>query len=106
MNAPVDTAVVVTFGQDFIPVVGGVEPALNGVAPYAPEGKFVGPVKGENGVFVYKVVKKEKIKFSNDTRATFTEICGNLWFCKAVSRMALDILKEGKDIENDLINFY
>lgn len=105
MNAPVDTAVVVTFGQDFIPVVGGVEPALNGVAPYAAEGKFVGPVKGENGVFVYKVVKKEKSS-SAMTQEQLSQRFAATYGSAAVSRMALDILKEGKDIENDLINFY
>lgn len=105
MNAPVDSAVNVTFSQDFIPALRGSEPKLTGCAPYKQQGEFVGPVKGGQSLFVYKVDAIEKSS-SQLTPEQIADRYSATMGARAVSQMALDILKEGKDIENNLINFY
>ncbi len=105
MNAQVDTAVVVTFSQDFIPAVRGVENELLAQAPYASQGKLSAPIKGSQGVFVYQVVKNEKSNTTMTPEQLAQRYAMN-YGSAAVSQMALDILKENKDIENNLINFY
>ena len=105
MNVPVDTAVVVTFSQDFIPAMRGIEPVLNGQAPYAKQGTLSGPVKGKQGVFVYKVNKIEKSK-SQMTPEQMSQRYAMTFGGQVVTQMALDILKENKKVENNLIKFY
>ena len=105
MNVPVDTAVTITFSQDFIPVLRNMESKLTAEAPYAKQGSLNGPVKGDQGVFVYKVVKNEK----SSTQMTPEQLaqCYSMSMgSAAVSRMAVEILKENKDIVNNLIDFY
>lgn len=105
MNVPVDTAVTITFSQDFIPVLRNMESNLTAEAPYAKQGSLNGPVKGDQGVFVYKVVKNEK----SSTQMTPEQLAQRYSMSMgsaAVSRMAVEILKENKDIVNNLIDFY
>lgn len=105
MNVPVDTAVTITFSQDFIPVLRNMESKLTAEAPYAKQGSLNGPVKGDQGVFVYKVVKNEK----SSTQMTPEQLAQRYSMSMgsaAVSRMAVEILKENKDIVNNLIDFY
>lgn len=105
MKVPVDTAVVVTFSQDFIPALRNVENKLTAEAPYAKQGTFAGPIKGDQGVFVYKVVKNEK-SASQMTPEQLAQRFSMMIGSAAVSQNALEILKENIDIENNLINFY
>ena len=105
MKVPVDTAVVVTFSQDFIPALRTMENKLTAEAPYAKQGSLNGPVKGDQGVFVYKVVKNEK-SASQMTPEQLAQRYAMMIGSSAVSQNALEILKENKDIENNLINFY
>ncbi len=105
MNVPVDTAVAITFSQDFIPVLRNMESKLTAEAPYAKQGSLNGPVKGDQGVFVYQVVKNEK----SSTQMTPEQLAQRYSMSlgsSAVSRMAVEILKENKDIVNNLIDFY
>ena len=105
MNVPVDTAVTITFSQDFIPVLRNMESKLTAEAPYAKQGSLNGPVKGDQGVFIYKVVKNEK----SSTQMTPEQLAQRYSMSMgsaAVSRMAVEILKENKDIVNNLIDFY
>ena len=49
------------FGQDaFIKATGSVEPALSGSLWEEQNGSFVGPVKGNNGVYVYQILDQTK----------------------------------------------
>ena len=94
-----------TFSQDFIPVLRNMESKLTAEAPYAKQGSLNGPVKGDQGVFVYKVVKNEK----SSTQMTPEQLAQRYSMSMgsaAVSRMAVEILKENKDIVNNLIDFY
>ena len=105
MNVPVDTAVTVTFSQDFIPVLRNMESKLTAEAPYVKQGSLNGPVKGDQGVFVYQVVKNEK----SSTQMTPDQLAQRYSMTlgsAAVSQMAVEILRENKDIVNNLIDFY
>ena len=105
MKVSVDTAVVVSFSQDYIPQVGGFESKLNAQAPYSKAGKVYGPVKGDRGVFVYEVVKNEQAS-STLTPEQLSQRYDSQFGAGRIARMAFEILKEGKDIENNLMNFY
>lgn len=60
-GAVVDSLSGVTFtGDSFVKATGAAEPALNGSIWQKKQGDFVGPVKGENGVYVYQVLAQAK----------------------------------------------
>ena len=105
VNVPVDSAVVVTFSQDFIMPLRAMEKCLTAQAPYAKQGSLNGPVKGEQGVFVYEVKKVEKSS-SSLTPQQLADRYSSIMGARAVSQMALDILKENKDIENNSLTFF
>ena len=105
MNVPVDSAVTITFSQDFIPVLRNMESKLTAEAPYAKQGSLNGPVKGDQGVFVYQVVKNEKSS-TQMTPEQLAQRYSMMMGSAAVSQMAVEILKENKDIVNNLIEFY
>ena len=57
----IDTLSGVTFnGDSFVKATGAVEPALNGSIWQKKANAFVGPVKGENGVYVYQILAQAK----------------------------------------------
>lgn len=105
VNVPVDSAVVVTFSQDFIMPLRAMEKCLTAQAPYVKQGSLNGPVKGEQGVFVYEVKKVEKSS-SSLTPQQLADRYSSIMGARAVSQMALDILKENKDIENNSLTFF
>ncbi len=60
-GAVVDSLSGVTFnGESFIKATGAVEPALNGSIWQKKANAFVGPVKGQNGVYVYQILAQAK----------------------------------------------
>ena len=103
MKQKVDT-ITVNFAQDFIPGI-GMESVLSAQAPYAKENTIQGPVKGDQGVFVYKVVKKEKAASTLSDDVIDQRFAGQFGG-SVVSQLFFDILKEGKTIKNNLIEFY
>ncbi len=103
MKQKVDT-ITVNFAQDFIPGV-GMESVLSAQAPYAKVNTIQGPVKGDQGVFVYKVVKKEKAASTLSDDLIDQRFAGQFGG-SVVSQLFFDILKEGKTIKNNLIEFY
>ena len=103
MKQKVDT-ITVNFAQDFIPGI-GMESVLSAQAPYAKENTIQGPVKGDQGVFVYKVVKKEKAASTLSDDVIDQRFAGQFGG-SVVSQLFFDILKEGKTIKNNLIDFY
>ena len=105
MNVPVDTAVVVSFSQDFVPTVRGIEPMLTAKAPYSKQGELVGPVKGDQGVFVYEVAANDK-SASTLTPQQAAERYSMMFGANSVSQHLMDILRNNKSVENNLIDFY
>ena len=60
-NAVVDTVTHVTFANPaFVGATNSSEPLLSASVSATANGKFGGPVKGENGVYLFKVIKKSK----------------------------------------------
>jgi len=60
-GAVIDSLSGVTFnGDSFVKATGAVEPALNGSIWQKKANAFVGPVKGENGVYVYQILAQTK----------------------------------------------
>lgn len=105
MKVSLDTAVVVSFAQDFIPQARGMESKLNAQAPYSKKGQIYGPIKGDNGVFVYEVVKNEQAS-SSLTPEQLSQRYDSQFGAGRIARMTFEILKEGKEIENNLMSFY
>ena len=71
----------------------------------AKQGELVGPVKGNNGVYVFQVVKQDR------TERTATPEEGNRQFAmqrgsNAVMNHALDILRNATTVENKMIKFF
>ena len=105
MESKVDTAVNVTFGQMFIPMVGINESVLLGRVPASKANTVVGPVKGNTAVYVYEVtgVKTEGRKFNpEESAAQFSSSRGG----NAVAQRAVEILRKNVKVENDMIKFY
>lgn len=105
MNASVDSAVVVTFTQDYIPAVRAMEPKITAIAPNLQQGALYGPVKGEQGLFVYQVEKIEKSS-SQLTPEQLADRYSMMFGARAISQQAVNILRENKSIVNNLIDFY
>ncbi|MGD9976406.1 MAG: peptidylprolyl isomerase [Bacteroidales bacterium] len=59
MNTPVEHAEKVSFNSYTLPNA-GIEPSVIGTATASPEGKVMGPVKGNSGVFVLSVLASVK----------------------------------------------
>ena len=105
MESKVDTAVNVTFGQMFIPMVGINESVLLGRVPVSKANTVVGPVKGNTAVYVYEVtgVKTEGRKFNPEESANqFSSFRGG----NAVAQRAVEILRKNAKVENNMIKFY
>ena len=104
MNAKVDTTQV-TFGQMFIAKIGVGESDLTARVATAKLNDVVGPVKGNNGVYVFQVTKQER------TERTATPEEGNRQFAmtrgsNAVMNHVLDILRNATTVENKMIKFF
>ncbi len=104
MNAKVDTTQV-TFGQMFIAKIGVGESDLTARVATAKLNDVVGPVKGNNGVYVFQVVKQDR------TERTPTTEEGDRRFAmsrgsNAVMNHALDILRNATTVENKMIKFF
>lgn len=78
-----------------------VEPALYAQAPYAQVGKAYGPVKGANGVFVYTVTKAEKAA----SEIGDAQVAMSFQRQFPMFQNFIEIIKENKKVENNLINF-
>ena len=105
MGAKVDTANVV-FASNGDPKI-GTEPGIFGRMAVAKQGQFHGPVKGENAVFVYQVVKQEKAerkptKEELDNR--YAQSRGGQLFSNP--RNIYNILAKATKVKKHLIDFY
>ena len=103
MGASVDTTQVV-FAQDNIAKIGN-EPALVGIIATAKPGTVVGPIKGENGVYVFKVDKQEKAAEApskEDLDQRFAQTRGNV----ANPNMITRILAKGTKVKKNIEKFF
>lgn len=104
MKSDVDSTDV-TFGQMFIPGIGAMESQLLGQVPVSEKGKVVGPVKGNNAVYVYVVydVDNESRPYEyNENAARYNQQFGN----QAVLQNFFDIMMQKTDIKNNTLKFY
>lgn len=95
----------VTFGQMFIPGIGAMESQLLGQVPVTATGVVTGPVKGNNGVYVYVVydVDNESRPYEYvENSARYNQQFGN----QAVLQNFFDIMMEKTDIMNNTLKFY
>lgn len=104
MNCNVDSTDV-TFGQMFIPGIGAMESQLLGQVPATAKGVVTGPIKGNNGVYVYVVydVDNESRPYEyTENAARYNQQFGN----QAVLQNFFDIMMEKTDIKNNTLKFY
>ena len=105
MGAQVDTTQVI-FAQDMIAKIEG-EPGLVGRVAAAQQGKLVGPWKGQNGVYVFQVVKQEK-----EQRVPTKEELDNRYAQSRGAALVANpsaiygILSKATKVKKSLINFY
>jgi peptidyl-prolyl cis-trans isomerase D len=104
MQANIDSADV-TFGQMFIPGIGATESVLLGQVPVTPKGKVTGPVKGNQGVYVYEVVNVDNQSRPYDyteNAARYSQQFG----AQAVLQNFFDIMLEKNKLVNNSLKFY
>lgn len=104
MESKVDTARVV-FGQRTIPKIGANESNIAGHVVNAEVGSIQGPIKGNNAVYVYQVIKNEdttRQRTEQETDRQFNVARGN----NAVLDHSLDILKIALGYENMMMRFF
>ena len=95
----------VTFGQMFIPGIGATESVLLGQVPVTPKGVVTGPVKGNNGVYVYQVVNVDSQNRPYDyteNAARYSQQFG----AQAVLQNFFDIMLEKEKLVNNSLKFY
>ncbi|MDI3526292.1 MAG: peptidyl-prolyl cis-trans isomerase [Tenuifilum sp.] len=80
----------------------GIEPAVIGVASVSEEGQLTGPVKGNNGVFVFTLTSK--VKEEGDATMEKTRIA-NMYQSRAYYEV-FEALKKNADIIDKRYNFY
>lgn len=80
-----------------------MEAALDGQVPFAKVGKTYGPVKGDNSLFVFTVVKKNAAvnKIADDQIANMCK----QQLGQAITSDFWSLLKGSKKVENNIINF-
>lgn len=103
MNSKIDTAKFVTFNTAVITGIGR-EPALCGLAPYASVNQLQGPVKGNNGVYVFSVTKKDESAVPMNAemeKQKYEQMMYSL-----LSSQVMEIMKEKADIENNRVKFF
>lgn len=103
MNSRIDTAKFVTFNTAVITGIGR-EPALCGLAPYASVNQLQGPVKGNNGVYVFSVTKKDES--STPMNAEMEKQKYEQMMYSLLSSQVLEVMKEKADIENNRVKFF
>lgn len=104
MEASIDTTEV-TFGQRFIAGLGINESAITGKAAQLAPNTLVGPEKAANSVIVYQVlnVETEGRPYNyEENAAAFNRQTGY----DAINYRLLQILTNGKDIKNNILEFY
>ena len=103
MESKVDTAHV-TFGQPFVPGLGMGENALVAGVTVAKENELNGVVKGNNAVYVYKVIKHDRTDRTAgaEVERQFARTRGN----QAVLQNAEAILRKATTVENKMIKFF
>ncbi|MGN0212962.1 MAG: SurA N-terminal domain-containing protein [Muribaculaceae bacterium] len=104
MNAKVDTTQV-TFGQMFIAKIGVGESDLTARVATAKLNAIEGPVKGNNGVYVFQVVKQDRTERTaapEESERQFASTRGS----QAVMSNALQILRNATTVDNKMIKFF
>lgn len=103
MNSAVDTTTA-AFADGLIPMV-GIEPAVVGAIAGAKEGTISAPVQGNNGVYVFQVLKNENkgTQLSDEEAANrFNQRIGG----QVVARGLFQVLRAGAEVTTDLGKFY
>lgn len=104
MQTKVDSAAV-TFGQMYISGIGVGESTLLGKVVASEENKLVGPIEGNNGIYVYSVYKvdNESRPYSyEESAARYNQLLGS----QAVMNNVINILKQDCKVENNTLRFY
>lgn len=104
METSIDTTDV-TFGQRFIAGLGIDESAITGQAVVAQPNTLVGPVKSNHALVVYQVVNidTDNRPYNYDeSAAMFNRQLG----ADALSYRIVQILRNNKDVENNMLDFY
>ena len=103
MKSRIDTAKFVSFAVNAIAGV-GFEPVLTAKAPYADLNTLVGPVKGNNGVYVFSVYNKTENKepMNADTeKQKYMQSVNQI-----ISSQLINVMKDKAEIEDNRIKFF
>ncbi len=101
LNGSVERAEKVSFSSFTLPSA-GIEPNVIGTATSSPEGKLVGPVKGNNGIYAIKVIASNK----EDGDAAAEQLrLSNMYQSRAYYE-AYEALKTNAKITDKRYNFY
>ncbi len=102
MNARVDSVQLISFSNPSIQGV-GVEPVLNGLIATAEQGKLVGPVQGNNGVYVFTVTNRTENQqpYNKDVESQKMQSTYNM-----ALNQAAKVLYDKAEIENTIYRFY
>lgn len=103
MQASIDTAKFVTFNTRRITGVGD-EPVLNGLAPFVGQNQLTGPVKGNNGVFVFSVYNRTPSEKEFDATAE-QEMLESSFAYRALQQ-TLDVLRHRAEIKDNRVKFF
>ncbi len=101
LNSPVEEATNITFAQSNIGI--GNEPQVIAHALYEPLNKVTKPIKGENGVFVIKVLNRNETEGKQEIAQVRSQLQTNY---KSRSWNAFQVLKDQADIEDNRLNTY
>ncbi len=103
MSAVVDTARFVSFNTE--PISGiGTEPVLTGLAPLSPKGAVEGPIRGNNGVYVFAVTNKTVADGTMDIEAEKSTFNNTVY--SNISRQLMQVLRDRAEIEDTRIKYF
>ena len=103
MGAKVDSVKFINFSTRRIAGI-GIEPNLNAAVSIAPVDQLSEPVKGNNGVYVFKVTARNKDAREYDEASEIRSIDATNAY--RIAYQAIQALVDRADVEDNRIRFY
>ena len=100
----VDTLKNVTFtGDSFVKATGAIEPSINGSIWGKKQNDVVGPIKGNNGVYVYQIISQSKQSGKFD--AKLQEQMAIQMHMRNLNNLTSDLYLDGKVVDKRYLFF-
>jgi len=103
-STQVDTATNVNFSATFVPALGGNEAKVLGQAFILEQGQTSGPIVGNSGVYVIKVLNKNAPAQASNIPATRRNMAAPVR--NQIPRNLIQAMKDNADIEDNRFRFY